>query len=75
MKAKKKETNKLKDVLQELSFAEDETFFLYAHKDGGDIETTIKQIDKKFLNKNVLVIQSNYGGQEHNYSCFRFVLE
>ena len=73
MKKKQKPT-KLKTAIKELGISDDDTVFIWLQ---GKIDAAIKvsEITPPILNKPVRVIHKNFGGQEYEYSCYRFILE
>lgn len=67
----------LREAIEKLEIAEDDTVFIHIihGRDIADEPCIVKELDKGTLRRKVRCVHGNYGGQEYNYGCFRFLLD
>ena len=66
---------KLKDAIKEIGLQDDDTVFIHIYgKVNIDRKFTVGELDSMLLKKKVRLIQGNFGGMEHDYKCYRFIL-
>lgn len=64
---------KVREYLESMCFADNDIVFLRKYRGKSDEEYFVADIPKKTLNKELLTVQSHFGGVEHNYSSYRLI--
>lgn len=73
---KEEEKTTLSEAIKMVGLNDDDKIFIHVHNKIGDTCCTeVKNIDKKTLKKPVRLIQGHYGGKEHKYNSYLFILE
>lgn len=64
---------KVREYLESMCFADNDIVFLRKYRGKSDEKYLVSDIPKKLLNKELMTVQSHFGGIEHNYSSYRLI--
>lgn len=77
MKSRKKNTETtLLEAIKMMELSNNDEIFIHTQNKADDTFCSkVDELNSDLLKKNVVLIQGNYGGMEHNYGCYLFILE
>ena len=64
----------LTKIIEQLKLLPEDKIFIRQYRKDGEEEIRIQDLDDRILKRKVKYVQHHYGGKQHNYNCYRFIL-